>query len=77
MKSLTLSVSTWIRNAGAKPVAPTPEEVTMYADELKFYNGFEKMQFLNHYAKRGWKGVVDWKAALREWINNYKQRNDA
>ncbi len=33
----------------------------------------EADQFLNHHEARGWKGIVDWKAAMRTWRGNWKK----
>jgi hypothetical protein len=33
----------------------------------------EGEQFLNHHEARGWKDIVDWKAAMRTWRGNWKK----
>lgn len=66
---------------GGKFVKPTLEEIKDYCDERK--NGVIPQAFYDHYEVRGWipKGYTtqmkDWKAAIRTWENNGKDKNPA
>lgn len=55
---------------------PTPEEVETYAKSIDFtVNGHA---FVDFYESRGWMygktKITDWKAAIRTWKRNHKQR---
>jgi hypothetical protein len=64
-------------------VKPTREEVEAYMVEYglvgtpAFIQG-ESHKFINHYTSNGWKvgktAMKDWKAAVRNWVTNIKER---
>ena len=55
---------------------PTVEEVEGYCKERK--NGIDAERFVDYYEMRGWKigktSMKDWKAAVRTWERNEKQK---
>ena len=59
-------------------VPPTVEEIKAYCDERGTY-WIDPEQFIDYYEARGWimtngKKMVDWKAAVRNWEKNEKNR---
>ena len=63
----------------SKFVPPTLEEVFAYC--LERQNGINPQHFIDYYEARGWelsKGrkVRDWRACIRTWESNAKQRQD-
>jgi hypothetical protein len=59
--------------------APSVDEVEEYCDERD--NGINPQAFVDFYETRGWKvgkeKMKDWKAAIRTWENNKKEREHA
>lgn len=57
-------------------VPPSVDEVESYCDERN--NGINPQAFIDFYQTRGWKvgkeKMKDWKAAIRTWENNKKER---
>ena len=57
-------------------VPPTPEEVAEYCRERG--NKVDPERFVNFYASKGWKvgnqAMKDWKAAVRTWENEDRQK---
>ena len=57
---------------------PTVDEVRAYCEEKGSY-WIDPERFVDYYESRGWiltngKKMVDWKAAVRLWIKNEKDR---
>ncbi len=69
-------------NTNRKPrekmkIPPSEEEVEEYCRERK--NGIDPRSFIDYYERTGWKlkggqKVVDWKACVRTWERNDKQK---
>lgn len=61
-----------------KFLPPSVEEVRAYCSERG--NGIDPAEFVDHYTANGWvqgnrgKPLVDWRAAVRTWEKNRKQR---
>jgi len=59
-------------------IPPTVEEVSVYCEERD--NGINAQAFVNHYETTGWKRgntkIKDWKACVRTWEQNNKQRGE-
>ena len=57
-------------------IPPSVDEVESYCDERN--NGINPQAFIDFYQTRGWKvgkeKMKDWKAAIRTWENNKKER---
>ena len=57
-------------------IPPLVDEVESYCDERN--NGINPQAFIDFYQTRGWKvgkeKMKDWKAAIRTWENNKKER---
>ena len=59
-------------------VPPTVDEIKAYCDERGSYL-IDPQAFIDYYEARGWmlnknRKMVDWKAAVRTWENNEKER---
>ena len=59
-------------------VPPTVDEIKKYCDERGSYL-IDPQAFIDYYEARGWmlnknRKMVDWKAAVRTWENNEKER---
>ena len=59
-------------------VPPTVEEIKAYCDERGVYL-IDPQQFIDYYEARGWmlgknRKMVDWKAAVRTWEKNERER---
>ena len=58
-------------------VKPTVEEISTYCQERN--NNVSPQKFISHYQSKGWKvgktPMKDWKAAVRTWEQNDKEKN--
>lgn len=60
-------------------IPPTVEQIKAYCDERGVYL-IDPEQFIDYYEARGWmlnknRKMVDWKAAVRTWEKNERDRN--
>jgi hypothetical protein len=64
-------------NPTKKFIFPTVEEVKEYCQERN--NGIDAQHFVDHYTANGWmvgrNKMKDWKASVRTWEKNDKQKN--
>lgn len=54
---------------------PSLDEVISYVKERR--SGVNAKRFFEYHEARGWKGITDWKAALRSWESNGIDKQDA
>lgn len=75
-KGLTKRMET--RTKRGQFVAPSLPEIRSYAGEIKLPD-VEATRFFNFFSSKGWKvgnaGMVDWKAALRNWRMSWAEKN--
>lgn len=57
----------------ATTIPPDRHSVNNYCKER--HNQIDPDEFIDYYTSRGWKGIVDWQAQIRQWERQQARRS--